>query len=117
MNDLKFDEKSKNCNIGWSSSHYRHVGCSIPDPDTDTVLLTGGSIGHTALTTVSRYGEKGLIEDFSSGLNTGRYLHGCGSYISKDNERVKNHVNLKKETSNKRLHVCMCMPRSSSPFK
>ena len=71
-------------NISWSSSHYR-ASCSIPDPDTDTVVVTGGLF---ISTTVSRYGRKGWIEDFSTGLTTGRFWHGCASYISKDHERV-----------------------------
>ena len=60
--------------------------CSIPDPDTDTVVVTGGEY---TLTTVTRYGKHGWIEDFSSGLNYGRRNHGCTSFWSKDNERVK----------------------------
>ena len=67
------------------TSHHRDA-CSISDPDTDTVLLTGG---YPTGTTVSRYGKEGWIEDFSSGLKTGRNGHGCASYITKDNdERV-----------------------------
>jgi len=67
-----------------TSSHYRSA-CSIPDPDTDTVLVTGGKITRN---TVSRYGKEGWIEDFSSGLKTGRDSHGCSSFLSKDKERV-----------------------------
>ena len=37
---------------------------------------------------MSRYGKEGWIEDFSSGLNTGRWRHGCSSFLSEDNERV-----------------------------
>jgi len=65
--------------------HSTWLACSISDPDTDTVVLTGG--GDT-ITTVSRYGKKGWIEDFSSGLITGRKGHGCTSFLSHDNERV-----------------------------
>ena len=42
-----------------------------------------------ARTIVSRYGMEGWIEDFSSGLNTGRWGHGCTSFLSGDSERVK----------------------------
>ena len=73
------------CNIDWSSSHYREA-CAIPDPDTDTVVVTGGFY---TFTTVSRYGKQGWEEDFSSGLNSGRWGHGCASFLSHDNERVK----------------------------
>ena len=50
------------------------------------MVVTGGEY---SLTTVSRYGEEGWIEDFGSGLNTGRWAHGCSSFLSRDNERVK----------------------------
>ena len=53
------------------------------------MLVTGGSY---TLTTVSRYGKMGWIEDFSSGLKTGRWSHGCAGYIAVDNERVYIHV-------------------------
>ncbi len=79
------------CNIGWSSSIYRFA-CAIPDPDTDTVAVTGGKY---ILTTVSRYGNEGWREDFSSGLNTGRYHHGCTSFLAQDyTERVKVYFNI-----------------------
>ena len=64
--------------------HYRYA-CSIPDPDTDTVLVTGGKY---TLNTVSRYSKRGFRGDFSSTLKTGRFGHGCSSFLSKDNERV-----------------------------
>ena len=112
------------CIMCWSSSNYRWA-CSISDPDSDTVIVTGGHYTrykscipvladiikilllpnnqvelilqichcrhsqHFILTTVSRYGKEGWREDFSSGLKTGRYGHGCSSYLSKNNERVK----------------------------
>ena len=68
-----------------SYSHYRYA-CSIPDLETDTVVLTGGVYTQTS---VSRYGKEGWIEDFSSGLRYGRYDHGCASFLSNDNELVK----------------------------
>ena len=80
-----------------SYSHYRDA-CSIPDPDTDTVLVTGGE---WTLTTVSRYGKKGWIEDFSSGLRTGRRAHGCTSFLSRNNERVKSNLIFIKHSINK----------------
>ena len=49
------------------------------------MLVTGGGASPT---TVSRYGKEGWIEDFSSGLNTGRWRHGCSSFLSEDYERV-----------------------------
>ena len=74
------------------------MACSIPDPDTDTVLVTGGTF---TLTTVSRYGKQGWIEDFSSRLRTGRFNHGCSSFLNHDNERVKFNLFLIKHSFNK----------------
>ena len=52
--------------------------CAIPDPDTDTVVITGGL---DTLTTVSVYNVQGWQEDLPS-LNIGREGHACTSYIS-----------------------------------
>ena len=68
----------------------------MQEPDTDTVVVTGGEY---SLTSVSRYGEEGWIEDFSSGLNTGRWAHGCSSFLSRDNERVKFLFEVNKENT------------------
>ena len=78
--------------MDWQSSHYRSA-CAIQDPETNTVLVTGG---YFSLSTVSRYGKEGWKEDFSSGLHTGRYNHGCASFLSwdNDNERVNLSFNL-----------------------
>ena len=51
-------------------------GCAIDDPDTQTVIITGG--GWTR-STVSVYGLQGWVEDLQP-LNTGRYFHACSSY-------------------------------------
>ena len=55
------------------------------------MVVTGGEFTHN---TVSRYGKEGWIEDFSSGLRTGRKDHGCTSFLSKENERVNFHFDL-----------------------
>ena len=90
MTHGKNEVHTLHCNLHiLTSSHYR-LACSIPDPDTDTVLVTGGRDGRHSLTTVSRYGKEEWIEDFSSELRTGRYAHGCSSFLSKDNEKVVN---------------------------
>ena len=57
--------------------------CSIPDPDTDTVVITGGRYSEK---TSSVYNEYGFIE-YLGDLNFKRYEHGCTSYVS-DNTRV-----------------------------
>lgn len=63
----------------WSRS------CAIEDPDTDTVVITGG---YYTMATVSVYGLQGWLEDLSS-LNIGRREHACTSFVS-NGYRVKN---------------------------
>merc|ERR1712029_1215594 len=46
--------------------------------------MTGGSL---YLTTVSRYSQTGWMEDLPS-LNTGRYDHGCGTYLDSNNQQI-----------------------------
>ena len=50
---------------------------------------------------MSRYGKQGWIEDFSSRLRTGRFNHGCSSFLNHDNERVKFNLFLIKHSFNK----------------
>ena len=57
---------------------YYSMACAIDDPDTQTVVITGGRF---TMTTVSVYGLQGWVEDFQP-LNTGRYWHACTSYMS-----------------------------------
>ena len=63
--------------------------CSIPDPETDTVIITGGnhdrhnSAEHKR---TSVYNENGFVEYFGN-LNHPRYMHGCTSFIA-DKKRV-----------------------------
>ena len=51
--------------------------CAIPDPGTDTVVLTGGQ----TFTTVVRYGQQGWLEDLIP-LISGRCCHACTGFIS-----------------------------------
>ena len=68
--------------------------CSIPDPSSATVIVTGGAFTLDTVNryctvlyctvlycTVSRYGLEGWVEDLSP-LNVGRSRHGCGGYVS-----------------------------------
>ena len=57
---------------------YFSLACSIEDPDTETVVITGGI---NTLTTVSVYGLQGWEEDLQP-LNTGRSYHACSSYMT-----------------------------------
>ena len=70
-------------------THYRRA-CSIADPDSGTVIVTGGynSGGGTGnLNNVSKYGVTGWIENLEP-LNFGRDGHGCGSYVSGEEKVV-----------------------------
>jgi len=58
--------------------------CSIDDPVTNTVVLTGGVYTETV---VSLYGEEGWLEDLPS-LNQGRIYHACAAYYRDDGARV-----------------------------
>ena len=79
---------------------YYSAACSVPDPFSTTVIMTGGTF---SMNTVSRYGLgnctvlyrtvlycryglEGWLEDLPP-LNVGRREHGCGSYVS-DGELV-----------------------------
>merc|ERR1719312_362846 len=60
--------------------------CSIPDPDTDTVIITGGNTDYKSpkapqLRVTSLYNEDGFIENFGN-LTFRRMNHGCTSYIA-----------------------------------
>ena len=62
---------------------YYSETCGIEDPDTQTVVITGGYLTGrlSIMNTVSLYGIQGWIEDLPS-LNYNRYQHACSSYMS-----------------------------------
>ena len=69
------------------------LACSIPDYETDTVVLTGGfddSYG-TSTTLVERYDLNGLVIEVPpiAPLNQAREGHGCGYFYNKDGVKVK----------------------------
>ena len=66
------------------------LACSIPDYETDTVVLTGGldTYNDTDTTSVERYDLKGFVENLPS-LNQAREGHGCGYFYNKDGVKVK----------------------------
>ena len=66
------------CNIILIDVYFSEA-CSIEDPDTETVVITGGY--DDTSTTVSVYGRQGWVKDLQP-LNTGRLLHACTSYMS-----------------------------------
>ncbi len=59
--------------------HYYSMACAIPDPDTDTVVVTGGQ--WQVVSTVSVYNVQGWLEELPS-LNTRRRRHACTSYMT-----------------------------------
>ena len=61
------------------------VCCGFADEDDASYILTGGAFTKT---TVSKYSQSGWIEDLPS-LNTGRYWHGCGTYLDSSNQQVR----------------------------
>ena len=67
-----------------------YAACSIPDPETDTVIITGGNYDHDPKNKItSLYNEDGHVEDFGY-LNHPRMFHGCTSYMT-DKKRVQHY--------------------------
>ena len=52
--------------------------CAIPDPVTDTVVVTGGA---DTKETVVRYGQQGWLADLPP-LITGRGQHACSNFMA-----------------------------------
>ena len=73
-------------NYGFNLTHTIFGACAIPDPDTDTVLITGGNTDTPKYRITSLYNDDGWVEDFGF-LNYERRFHGCTSYIA-DKKRV-----------------------------
>ena len=63
--------------------------CSIADPETDTVIITGGNaFDQPRFKLTSLYNEDGFIENFGN-LTHRREFHGCTSYVA-NKKRVGN---------------------------
>ena len=65
--------------------------CAIPDAD--SVVLTGGGMGpefsiDEVYNKVVRYNKDGWVEDLPQ-LIVGRSNHACGSYVNRDNVKVR----------------------------
>ena len=71
---------------GFELKYSLYAACSIPDPETDTLIITGGNNNSPYDRVTSLYNEDGWIEDFGL-LNQRRRFHGCASYIA-DKKRV-----------------------------
>ena len=60
--------------------------CSIPWPEKDSVIITGGNTDSPQYKRTTLYNEKGFVENLGP-LQHQRYHHGCTSYVA-DNNRV-----------------------------
>jgi len=67
---------------GFGLQYETESACGIADDS--SYIITGGAYTRT---TVSRYSQTGWMEDLPS-LNTGRYHHGCGTYVDTDSQRI-----------------------------
>ena len=56
----------------------KRAACSIPDPDNEEVIVTGGMVTRQI---VSVYSKDGWKKDLAQ-LQQGRALHACGSYTN-----------------------------------
>lgn len=63
---------------GFALKYDADQACAIPDPDTETLVITGG---RDSMNTVAVYSDKGWQKDLMP-LNIGRCNHACASYTS-----------------------------------
>jgi len=66
---------------GFNLKYKIYAACSMPDPETDTVIITGGNDYSPRNKITSLYNEDGWVEDFGN-LNYERVFHGCTSYVA-----------------------------------
>ena len=77
---------------GFPLKYPLYGACSIPDPETDTVIITGGNLYSSPTPRyklTSLYNEEGWVENFGN-LTYERKYHGCTSYVA-DQKRVQNY--------------------------
>ena len=70
-------------NLYWPTLFVSNT-CGFADDDDDAFIISGGDDNPTK---VSKYNKDGWIEDLPS-LNVGRELHGCGTYLDSNSNRV-----------------------------
>ena len=75
---------------GFALKHPLFGACSIPDPETDTVVITGGNLNDPNFKITSLYNENGFVKDIGM-LTFKRYRHGCTSYVA-DQKRVNEFI-------------------------
>ena len=75
-----------------SDKRYR-TPCGIPDPETGTIVITGGSSDGVLSKRVTRYDEDGKGVAMPD-MNIPRYLHGCSSYTNGGGKKVRQFCHL-----------------------
>ena len=70
---------------GFPLQHRTWSACTIGDPATDSVVVTGGQDTRTRAT---RYNLQGWLEELPSLASPGRYNHACAAYTRADGARV-----------------------------
>jgi len=69
--------------IKYESDYEKWTPCGIPDPETETIIITGGnhknSTGYYQSSVVNRYDKHGKRERLPN-MNIPRWLHACSSY-------------------------------------
>ena len=66
---------------------YCSAACGITDDEENSYIVTGGQESR-ATNRVVKYDKNGNFTVLPS-LNIPRYLHGCGTYRNKNNQKVK----------------------------
>jgi len=69
----------------WDLRHGLTLGCSIPEPETNTVVIISAKQGED--TNVVRYGQNGWLADLPS-LNENRLSAACEGYVQDDGTKV-----------------------------
>merc|ERR1719360_181543 len=69
---------------GFKLKYKTEESCSIPDPDKEEVIITGGIY---TMTTVSVYSEDGWQRDLKQ-LTQGRTVHACSSFTHKGEKHL-----------------------------
>ena len=77
--------------------------CAIEDPESDSVILTGGyeQTGQP-MQNVVRYGENGFIEHLAN-MTFSRARHGCAGYYDDNKNLVRDAFQIKKEKNFRQL--------------
>ena len=88
---------------GFPLKYKINAACSTPDPETNTVVITGGIYFPN---TASLYNRDGFVENFGN-LNYPRKYHGCTSYVA-DKKRVR--IFFSCDRSSSRIYNLWCVP-------